>query len=518
MFIFTLIIHFWRCHPALLYGISLLLGIYSSLYSLPHSLLPLMALWLPFLVAVYRQGMSYLKPLLLSLAVFFSSWAYMSVHYQFPELPEEGVGGLAHISIDSLTRHTSPFGTRWIYACHLQHFFADSPISQPLVAKQVKCLIALPQKEEIERPPADRDYVLRGKLLQTEQGSYFLKMPLSSSWLGVEGSASWAERRYHWKSKAKEWIQHQFADAIAGKFLAALATGELDEQWIRREFGRFGLQHILAISGFHFAILAGLFSFLIQWILPRRISAFVLLIGMAAYCLFLGINASVLRAWIMSSLAIAGYLIEKQGNALNALGIALMAVLFIDPLLSQTIGFQFSFLTTAAILLAYHPAHILLQEIIRKRPLSEAIEMNGWNQHAYCLLAFFRQGLALTFAVNLFALPLTLYYFHQFPLMGLFYNLFFPLLITGSLSLLLAGLLFSWLPFVGNGLQALNNAYTKTILQLTYHLPQEMDSYLIMETFPTAWLAFYLSVMGLACIAWKSYQENEEEKKDFAFI
>lgn len=508
-----LLVNFWHLHPALLYGLALLLGFFASFNGGMTILIPCLGLWTPFLF----HYSNFRKPFVLSLALFCMAWSYASVHYRFPKLPHEGVRGTAHISVQSMRLQRSFFGARWIYNCQIVNFFPDS-LPARSIAKQIKCTIALPHREELIRPPADQDYVVFGTLLETEQGHYLLKVSSDSPWNKVAGSWNLAESRYQWKKNAVQWINAHFQTPLSALFLGGLATGEFDDHWLRQEFARFGLQHIMAISGFHFAIIVGILSVFIQSIASRKCTAWILLVCMAGYALFLGSNASIMRAWIMSSIVIVGYLLEKNAASLNSIGIALMATLLIDPLFSQTIGFQFSFLTTAAILLVFGPADFYLCQILSKRPLSQVVEMNGWNQHGYCILAFFRKGLALLLAVNLFAIPMTLYYFHQFPWMSLLYNLFFPLLIAISLGLLIFGILAAWIPLIGSWLNSFNDLYTKIILKLTYQMPANLDAYLWVEDFPWIGLVTYLTIVFLVVILKREAMKTSDLEEEIVFV
>lgn len=493
---FPYLIKFWIEQPALLYGIALLLGLYASFYAPYHILVPAFLLWVPFLIEKKQM-----TQLLLSMALFFAAWSYGKSFYLQPDLPEKGMRGKAYISITSITTQKSPFGERLIYLCEVKSFFPDKYSIAPKtsIVSHIKCTISLPISDEITRPSADRDYIVQGILIHNEHGDYMFKITKNDPWLIVDGSWSLAEMRSHWKTRASEWIKNQFQDRNSGNFLAGLATGNFDDLWMKNEFGRFGLQHIMAISGFHFAIIAGMLSFITRLLISRSASVILLLILMTAYCFFLGSNASVLRAWLMCSTTLVSFLLEKQTNSLNSLGIALLFVLGFDPLLSKTLAFQFSFMTTAAILLMYGPIDHLLGTVFHKRRLSEAFEMNKLNQHGYIVLAFFRKALALTIAVNLLALPLTLYYFHKFPIMGILYNFFFPILITVSMSLLIMGGLFAYVPYVGDWILSLNNYYTKKVLQFTYGMPKEIDHYLVADSFPAMflilWICFSCSLM-----------------------
>jgi competence protein ComEC len=495
---FQLIVKFWHSHPALLYGLALLLGFYASFQKEILLVIPLLALWIPFIV-VAQANRQFWMPLLLSFSLFCSAWIYADIYYIFPKTSSTGIAGKAHLSIESIRLQSSFFGKRWIYNCQVKNFFPDDT-PQVSIARHAKCILSVPYKTEIIRPLADREYIVEGKLTENENGTLVLKIDSQKPWHIVKGSWSLTEKRYAWKKFAAAWINTNFKTPLSASFLSVLATGEFDDQWLRNEFARFGLQHIMAISGFHFAILACLLSLIFRLFLSRSQSAWLLLICLAGYALFLGSNPSIMRAWLMCSIVFIGQLIERNAVSLNSLGLALMGVLMIDPLFCQTIGFQFSFLVTGAILLGFSPLDKCLGRILTKRSLSEIVEMNHWNQHGYCVLAFLRQGLSLLIVVNLFAIPLTLFYFHQFPLMSLFYNLFFPLLITGSMVLMILGMLTAWIPFLGFLLNNLNDRYTKIVLQLTYGMPGFLDYYVKWNHFDKGWLIGYLTLILLIFI------------------
>lgn len=508
--------YFWLCHPALLYGIALMLGILCHLSGSLYLIIPCLFLWLPFLFcSFYLKNQENLKHLILSISIFFTAWTYTASHYTFPSLPTEGLTGMAHIKIRNISLQTGPFGKNWLYRCEIEQFFPKQ--GYPSIASSVPCLIIFSEKQALKfRPIANQEYWVLSKLKQNAKGAYVLKVSSKTEWIPISRTWSLAEKRFLWKKKVSKWIESQFTQASSALFLGGLVTGEFDDNWMRQQFARFGLQHLLAISGFHFAIIASFLSMAFRLFLPMRMRIIGLLICLATYFLFLGPQPSILRAWIMCSLTLIGGLLEKQTTALNSLGLALLMILGYNPLLCQELGFQLSFAITVAILLFYSPAQATCDYLLPKRNLSETLQMNGWNQHAYCILTFFRQGLALTLAVNVFALPLTLYYFQQFPWMSLLYNLFFPFLASVSLCLLLLGSAFSFIPFVAAGIHYINNGYTFFLLQLAYQVPVEIDSYLNMQTFHSGWLIFYFCSMCLLGILWK--EKTHIQENAFAFI
>lgn len=511
------LIRFWLFHPALLYGLSFLLGIYCAFEPSPWLVVPCVALWLPFFMApLLSLQWNNLIHLILSLLTFSTAWTYAAVHHHLPLLTEKRIPGKADVSIQSISLQQSFFGERWVYRCQLKKFIPFDP-SEPILYS-LPCLLSFPagEREVRPRPPANSDYWVDGNLVQKENGAYVLKVSSRTEWKKIEKTWSWAERRYHWKQTAKGWIESRYSHPLSGSFLAGLATGEFDDSWMRQQFARFGLQHLLAISGFHFAIIAGFLSVVLRIIPSQRLRMGALLICLGLYCLFLGPQASILRAWVMCSLVIAAVLLEKQTTALNSLGFALLLILGWDPLISRELGFQLSFATTAAILLFYQPAQELLNTFLPKRRLNEVIEMNSLNQHGYFILAFLRGSLALSLAVNLFALPLTLFYFHQFPWMSLLYNLFYPLLASASLCLLLLGALVSFLPPLAAGIHWMNDHYTYFLLQLTYQIPAEIDQMLITEPLPASFFIVYLTIASLGGILWREkLNGNSEEALSF---
>lgn len=500
------IINFWICHPALLYGIALLLGFYGFFFSFWLSLFSAFFLWSPLLIGVYKKYYP-LFPCSLSLFVMGFGYAYASYTYQFPALPIEGVKGKAHVEIKALKEQARPFENVWLYTCVLKDF-EEGPLKQT-IAKNIKCTLSLPRRDTIQRPLANQAYSVEAHLIRSSQGSYFLKVKKDAPWYPIKGSFSFAELRYRLKEKVKHYLRPSLSSTNAS-FLTGLLVGEFDNRDLAIGFSQFGLQHIMAISGFHFSILASFLAFFLGLFLSPSMKNASTILLLSLYCGFLGWEASIVRAWLMISLGLFSFTLEKRPNALNLLGVAILVILMTDPLLSQTLGFQFSFLITGGILLLYSPINHFLHSILTKRSLSEMVEMNGWNQHAYCILSLFRQSLALGIAVNLWALPLTLYYFQKFPLLSVVYNLFFPFLVSISMCLLLIGSGFTLLwPFVGSIIHHVNNIYTDWLLRLVSNPLASTNAYLTIESVPLWIVILYFNLLFFYALVVKGKRQDE---------
>jgi competence protein ComEC len=233
---------------------------------------------------------------------------------------------------------------------------------------------------------------------------------------------------------------------------------------------------------------------------------------LSIYFLFLGYSASIFRAWISCMIGLGGGLGRRNSCALNTLGVALLTILLLDPLQIAHLGFQFSFLTTVSILLLYPCCDLVLQHILQKRSLSQMVDMDRMNQHGYCFLTFFRQGIALTLAVNLTAFPLMLYYFEKFPLLSLLYNLFFPFLITLSmLLLLLGGVTALFCTPLAECCHLFNQHFTHFVLNFTHNLPSKLDVTIRSQNVSFELFLGYLTLLLTGAIFYKMRAKDEKE-------
>lgn len=143
-------------------------------------------------------------------------------------------------------------------------------------------------------------------------------------------------------------------------FLQALTIGKTDritpEQW--QVLRKTGTLHLMAISGSHISLIAGLSYFLV-WrlqlrlalfsIAPQRIAAVISgLIGFG-YALLAGFSVPVQRALVMLLVALCGILWQRQVNLSHLIAVAILLVVVWDPLAVLAAGFWLSFLAVMLI-------------------------------------------------------------------------------------------------------------------------------------------------------------------------
>jgi competence protein ComEC len=436
--------------------------------------------------------------------------------YQAPNLPPEGIEGTAYFKISSLSLNSTSFGKRWIYKGVIELFSN----SNNLKIKNVACTITIPLEKDAQRPPANRAYLIVGTLKKNSSNHYYLKADRSKAWFPVKNSWSLSELRFHAKKFLKKHLHQRIKTKDAADFLTGILIGEFENKLMSFEFTRFGLQHIMAISGFHFAILALILNTFLRLIFNRKTATLILIMLLTSYYLFLGSSASIERAWIGAMVFLSADLLRRQSDSLNTLGIALILLLVFEPLASQSIGFRFSFLVTAGILFFFSITDFFLSKFFIKRSFADTLLMSPLDQHAYIILTYFRQALALTIAVNLVALPMSLCTFEKFQLLSLVYNLFFPFMVSFSMFLLIIGLTLGLLISpLGNLFHTFNNTFTKFVLDFTSNLPQSFDLVIYSDRLSTSFLTSYLSLLFVLGILLKEWLKNQqEESQDFTFL
>ena len=195
---------------------------------------------------------------------------------------------------------------------------------------------------------------------------------------------------------------------------------EMDKE-TRQAFAATGCAHILSVSGLHFAILYGalniIFSFLGNKKRGRIIRQVIILPFLWTFAFFTGMPPAVTRSVIMITIWGLGNTFFVQALTINTLGSAAFFMLLYNPLNLYDIGFQLSFCAVFAILLI-NPYLISLYE--SRNPALKYL----WDLS--CTSTSAQIGTA----------PLSIYYFHQFPLLYLISNIF-AIPVTGILMLLI---------------------------------------------------------------------------------
>ena len=181
----------------------------------------------------------------------------------------------------------------------------------------------------------------------------------------------------------------------------------------KRLFQFTGTMHLFAVSGMNVAMLAGMSAWLLQVAgVRRRAMAAIVIPLLWIYCYATGLTASSLRATVMASLALAGFLIDRPALSWNTLGASTLLLLAWNPGQLFTPGFQLSFGMVAFLMAFARPAQEWLSRDIRPDPFLPRVL---WTRTQYWGFRG-KQELMAALAVSTIAwigsMPLTVYYFH----------------------------------------------------------------------------------------------------------
>lgn len=184
---------------------------------------------------------------------------------------------------------------------------------------------------------------------------------------------------------------------------SALILGQRDDlsRELRDAYADTGAVHVLAVSGLHVGfIAAGLQALLGFGRLGRRrwrwLRLGLTLSGVWAFALITGLSPSVQRAATMFSFLLVGRALDRKAGIYNALAASALCLCLVRPLLLFDVGFQLSYLAVGGI--------VFFQPLIYRAwfPPNRLLD--------YCW-----KLTAVALAAQLTTFPLSLFYFHQFP-------------------------------------------------------------------------------------------------------
>ncbi len=165
-----------------------------------------------------------------------------------------------------------------------------------------------------------------------------------------------------------------------------------------------GTIHILAVSGLHVGILLLILNFLFKPLLylkhGRVLRPLIMVVLLWCFAIIAGLSPSVTRAVAMFSIISIAMHLKRPANIYNTLAISAFFILLFKPTFLFEVGFQMSYLAVLGI--------VSIQPILYKL----------W-QPKYWILDKPWQIFTVTLAAQFGVVPISLFYFHQFP--GLFF-------------------------------------------------------------------------------------------------
>ena len=284
-------------------------------------------------------------------------------------------------------------------------------------------------------------------------------------------------------------IQQELGEAELSGLVTALAVGDrspIDNvHW--DTLIRTGTNHLMAISGLHIGLAAAFGYWLVRRLVPAALMKHVPAqhLGMVGglslalvYALLAGLSIPTQRALIMLVCFVGMLLFRRSSSPLNAMAVALLAILLWDPVAVLSPGFWFSFLAVAVIF------YVFSGRLQQRNGWRTRLQQWGWMQVSIALALFpfslllFQQTSLVSPLANLILVPYVSF-------------LVVPLVLLALLLLPLSSLLSAYLFIVANALLEL-------IWPLIHGLSLHPFAYWV-QAAPT-WPVLLLALIGVALL------------------
>ncbi|MDX1761714.1 MAG: ComEC/Rec2 family competence protein [Christiangramia sp.] len=265
------------------------------------------------------------------------------------------------------------------------------------------------QPEELKKPlnPFQFDYAKYLKQLRIER-----QIEADASKIKIIGESN-DIFSFSWQIKERiisALKEHNFTRDELAVFQALILGQRRDiSDKLYKDYAAAGTIHILAISGLHIGILLLMLNFLLKPMERMRhgklLKSILIIFLLWSFAFLTGLSASVIRAVCMFSFIAVGMQMNRKTSSLNSVFLSLFFLLLINPYFLFQVGFQLSYLAVLSI--------ILFQPVIYNLIPTKTL-----------ILDYFWKLISVSLAAQIGVIPLSLFYFHQFPGLFLITNLF----------------------------------------------------------------------------------------------
>ncbi|WP_439132011.1 ComEC/Rec2 family competence protein [Polaribacter sp.] len=307
----------------------------------------------------------------------------------------------------------------------------------------------------------------------------------------------------------------------------ALLLGQRQEisKELSSNYAKAGAIHILAVSGLHVGIILWILTWLLQPLerLPKgkiiKTVCIVLLLWMFAF--IAGLSASVTRAVTMFTFLAIGLSFQRKNIVLFSLISSMFFLLLFKPMFLFDVGFQLSYLAVFGII-------FIQPKLFKQYTPIFWLDKKIW------------EITSVSVAAQIGVLPLSLFYFHQFPGLFMVSNLVIipflsAILVGGILIILFAliGILPQFVASIYGEIIALLNTFVYWVSHQEKFLFQEISLSIVMvlavyfsiimiyrfliDTSPKKMIHLLCCVIIIQCIYVVEYHQSEAKKQLVVF-
>jgi competence protein ComEC len=234
-----------------------------------------------------------------------------------------------------------------------------------------------------------------------------------------------------------QWVKHfDFSNeefSVANSLLFGY-TGDLTED-VFNSYSNTGVMHVLSVSGLHVGIIYMLINMILQRVDASMTTRFRHFLFIASvlwfYAMLSGMSPSIVRSAFMFSLLKLSESFNNRAGSFHTFFACLFAMLLYDANYLFDVGFQLSFCAVYGILY-FQP------------------KFNSWFTFTKKYQIKIFELLSITIAAQIVTIPISLFYFHQFPNYFIITN---AVIVPLSSMIMIIGLVFitvSAVPYIGN--------------------------------------------------------------------
>lgn len=401
--------------------------------------------------------------------------------------------------------------------------------------------LTLPKKMDLSPHPGD---IIKGKatLLPISPpllpGGYDFRRVAFFQGIGATGwfddvvsvEESDTEARKVWLERVRNQVTQAILQSVpghSGAIAAALVTGDRGKisPEIRQAYTDAGIAHILAISGLHLSLIAGLIFMIIRRGLClshylsetyhlKKVASLVTIPILFIYLLISGMGVPAIRAFIMVSIVMIAVVLDRRAISMRLLAFAATIILCLQPEAVLSASFALSFAAVMGLVSVYQGGWMPFQDWMIKGGIGRRI------------LAYLLGIVLTTLIASAVTLPLSMAIFNRLSVQAILGNLIgIPLtgfIIMPSLLLLVVCLPFGSIPLLGGvvsySIQCLTNAalYIANLPGAAIPIPQPSSLFLWLFCLGGLWFLLweyrwrYLGLIPVVCAFMYSFDVKDK--------
>lgn len=265
--------------------------------------------------------------------------------------------------------------------------------------------------------------------------------PSKSSWLALQS--------------CRQFINESLLHLVPGEssaIAAALVTGERGyiRDDIRQAYTDAGIAHVLAISGLHLSLIAGIVFMVIRRGLSfsiriaesydlKKIAGVLTIPFLLGYLLISGMGVPAIRSFIMVSIVMLAILLDRRSISMRLLAFAAFVLICFQPECILSASFALSFSAVMGLVALYQDGWI---------PLQKWVLEGGWLRH---LIAYLFGIIITTLVASAVTTPISMYIFNRLSVQAILGNLV-AIPLTGFVIMPALLILVLSLPFGGSSI------------------------------------------------------------------